>query len=222
MKLLDDVYVYEWTNLFDNNCNSYYIGGSVQAIVDPGLKRHFPALLKSMEEDGIDKNDVKYIINTHSHPDHYEASALFSGSDVKIGLNDKEMEFFDSEGAEMFRWFGLKVPEINIDIILKEGSITLGDETFEILLTPGHSPGSISLYWTKKKVLFSGDVIFHNNVGRTDFPGGSAALLKESIVTLSKLDVDYLLPGHMGIVPGSDNVKQNFQSVIDNVFPYIC
>ena len=67
----------------------------------------------------------------------------------------------------------------------------------------------------------SGDVIFEQNVGRTDFTGGSATLLKESIVNLSKLDVDYFLPGHMGIIQGSDNVKRNFQSVIENVFPYI-
>lgn len=221
MKLFEDVYVYEWTNPFANNCNSYYIGGSVQAIIDPGLKEYLPALLKNMEEDGIVKDDVKYIINTHSHPDHYEASELFNDSEIKIGLNDKEIDFFDLEGAKMFRWFGLDTPRVKIDIILKEGSITLGDETFEVLLTPGHSPGSISLYWSKKKVLFSGDVIFDHNVGRTDFPGGDAALLKKSIRNLSKLDVDYLLPGHMGIVQGSDNVKQNFQAVINNIFPYI-
>ena len=221
MKLLDDIFVYEWTDPLDNNCNSYYIGGSVQAIVDPGLKRNFPDLLEQMEEDGIGIDDVKYVINTHSHPDHYEASELFNDSDAEIALNDKEMEYFDSVGAEMFGWFGLNAPNIKIDVILKEGSVTLGDETFEILLTPGHSPGSISLYWPDKKALFSGDVIFDNNVGRTDFPGGSAELLKESIRTLSKLDVDYLLPGHMGIIGGNDNVKQNFQSVINNVFPYI-
>jgi len=221
MKLLDDVYAYEWTNLFDNNCNSYFIGGSVRAIIDPGLKRNFPLLLKSMEEDGIDTDEVQYVINTHSHPDHYEASELFNDSNVKIGLSDKEMEYFDKEGATMFSWFGVNTPEVKIDLIIKEGPLTLGDETFEVLLTPGHSPGSISLYWPKKKVLISGDVIFEQNVGRTDFPGGSATLLKESIVNLSKLDVDYFLPGHMGIIQGSDNVKRNFESVIKNVFPYI-
>jgi hydroxyacylglutathione hydrolase len=178
-------------------------------------------LLKSMEEDGIAVDDIKYVINTHSHPDHYEASELFNDSNVKVGLNDKEMEYFDKEGDTMFSWFGINTPEVKIDLILKEGPLTLGDETFEVILTPGHSPGSISLYWPKKKVLISGDVIFELNVGRTDFPGGSGTLLKESIVNLSKLDVDYFLPGHMGIIQGSDNVKRNFQSVINNIFPQI-
>jgi len=222
MKLIDDIYVYEWTSFSDNNCNSYYIGGTVQALIDPGLKKYLPDLLKSMETDGIKSEDIKYIINTHSHPDHFEGSELFNDNPhVKTGLNDKEIDFLNEAGEMMYGWFGLDFPKINIDMILKEGEITLGDETFEVLLTPGHSPGSISLYWPKKKVLISGDVIFEMNVGRTDFTGGSGTLLKESIITLSKLDVDYFLPGHMGIIQGSDNVKRNFQSVIQNVFPQI-
>jgi len=63
--------------------------------------------------------------------------------------------------------------------------------------------------------------VFADSIGRTDFPGGNGALLKKSILELSKLDVDYLLPGHMGIIEGNENVKHNFQHVIKNIFPYI-
>ena len=222
MRLIDDIYVYEWTNPFDNNCNSYYIGGSVRALIDPGLKKYLPDLLKSMGTDGINTKEIKYIINTHSHPDHFEGSGLFNDNPhVKIGLNDREIEFLDEAGGMMYGWFGLDLPNVNIDMILREGTITLGNETFEILVVPGHSPGSIVLYWPSNKALFSGDVIFNQNVGRTDFPGGNGALLKKSILELSKLDVDYLLPGHMGIIEGNENVKHNFQHIIKNIFPYI-
>jgi glyoxylase-like metal-dependent hydrolase (beta-lactamase superfamily II) len=64
-------------------------------------------------------------------------------------------------------------------------------------------------------------VIFSQNVGRTDFPGGSGTLLKKSIRTVAELDIEALLPGHMEMVDGADRVKRNFQIVIQNVFPYI-
>jgi hypothetical protein len=58
-------------------------------------------------------------------------------------------------------------------------------------------------------------------VGRTDFPGGSGFYLKQSIVTLSKLDVETLFPGHMNVIDGVNEVKKNFQMVQKHVFPYI-
>jgi len=69
--------------------------------------------------------------------------------------------------------------------------------------------------------MISGDVVFAGNTGRVDFPGGSGAQLKESIEGLSKLDIEYLLPGHMGIVSGKDNVQKNFEFVRKNVFPWL-
>jgi hydroxyacylglutathione hydrolase len=222
MKLIDDIYVYEWTSFSDNNCNSFYIGGGVNALIDPGLTKYVPDLLTSMETDGIKREDIRYVINTHSHPDHFEGSELFNdNNNVQIGLHEKEISFLDEVGGMMYNWFGLDLPAVNIDLILKEGTITLGDETFEVFLTPGHSPGSIALYWPSKKALFSGDVIFAQNVGRTDFPGGDGTMLKNSIVELSKLDIDHFLPGHMGIIEGDENIKHNFKYVINTIFDYI-
>jgi len=108
-----------------------------------------------------------------------------------------------------------------VNLPLKEGEVKLGGETFEISIVPGHSPGSIGLYWPAKKALFPGDVIFQMNVGRSDFPGGDSKLLKQSIQALARLDVEYLLPGHMGMVTGKANVKKNFEKVIEGIFPYL-
>jgi len=217
----EDIYVYEWTNYFDNNCNSYYIGGSVQTLIDPGLKKYLPDLLRSMEEDGIPREDIRYVINTHSHPDHYEGSVIFNDSGVKIGLHEKEIQFLEGGGKMLYDLFGLRFPDVKINLIIRDGEITLGDEIFQVLLLPGHSPGSLGLYWPRRKALFSGDVIFDQNVGRSDFPGGNGELLKKSILNLSKLDVDSLLPGHMGVVDGSAKVRKNFEMVIKHIFPYI-
>ena len=221
MRFSEDIYVYEWTSYFDNNCNSYYIGGDVQALNDPGLKKYLPDLLKSMEEDGISEEDIRYVINTHSHPDHYEGSVQFNDSDVKIGLHEREIQFLDSGGSQLYDLFGLRFPNVAINLIMKDGEITLGGETFQIILVPGHSPGSLGLYWPRRKALFPGDVIFDQNVGRSDFPGGDGELLKKSILSLSKLDVDSLFPGHMGVVDGNAKVRKNFEMVIKHIFPYI-
>jgi glyoxylase-like metal-dependent hydrolase (beta-lactamase superfamily II) len=175
-----------------------------------------------MEKDGIKREDIRYIINTHSHPDHYEASEIFSGSDVKIALSAAEMDFMTKgQGAYLYELFGLEAPKVKVNLILNGGEMKLGEETFQVVHTPGHSPGSASLYWPAKKALFSGDVIFSQNVGRTDFPGGDSSLLKESIRSLSKLGAEYLLAGHLGIVRGGRNVARNFEFVIERIFSYL-
>lgn len=221
MKLTDDIYYYEWTNYFDNNCNSYYIGGKVGALIDPGLGRYVPDLLKRMADDGIKKEDILYIINTHSHPDHLQGSEVFDTETVKIALHHKELEFLKGIGGDLYGLFGISVPQMHINFPLNEGNITLGSETFKIILTPGHSPGSICLYWPAQKALFCGDVLFDQNVGRTDFQGGNGRDLKKSIISLSELDLELLLPGHMDIIQGREKISDNFNIIIQNVFPYI-
>jgi glyoxylase-like metal-dependent hydrolase (beta-lactamase superfamily II) len=104
---------------------------------------------------------------------------------------------------------------------LEEGDLILEDQTFKIILAPGHSPGSIGIYWPREKALFCGDVIFDQSVGRTDFPGGSGKLLKKSIVSFSELDLEWLLPGHMGILSGKSSIQDNFNGIIQGMFPYI-
>lgn len=221
MKLKNEIYVYEWTNYSDNNCNSYYIGGGVQALIDPGLTRYVPDLLNQMSADGIKKENIRYIINTHSHPDHLQGSELFDPDLVKIALHEKELEFLKGVGGELYGLFGIAIPQMQINFPLEEGDVILGDQTFKIILAPGHSPGSIGLYWPEQKSLFCGDVIFEQNAGRTDFPGGNGSLLKKSIISFSQLDLELLFPGHMGIVGGREKVQENFNIVIQNIFSYI-
>ena len=175
-----------------------------------------------MEDDGIRREDIRYIINTHSHPDHFEASEQFAGDDgVSIALLKEELDFHRGEGGTIYAMFGFSPPDIPVDLLLEEGSLELGDETLEIIHVPGHSPGSIALWWPSEKALFSGDVIFSCNVGRTDFPGGSSTRLKDSIHRLSKLEARYLLPGHMEIVRGDEAVKSNFDVVMRQILPYL-
>ena len=221
MRFRDDIYVYEWTNYFENNCNTYYIAGDVHALIDPGLSAFVPDLLMRMEKDGIRIADIRYIVNTHSHPDHFEGSELFYGKTIKIGLHEEEVKYLKGEGGDLYTMFGLGTPTPQIDWIIKEGELLLGKDIFQIFHVPGHSPGSVALYSPGRGAIFCGDVVFQESVGRTDFPGGNGPLLKNSILQLSRLEIESLFPGHMGIVDGMNNVKKNFHLIIENFFPYL-
>jgi len=85
----------------------------------------------------------------------------------------------------------------------------------------GHTPGSICIYWPKHKVLFTGDLIFKDGLGRTDLSGGDGKLLKKSIQRMSDLDIEWILPGHGDIISGADEVKKNFERLEKVWFAYI-
>ena len=122
------------------------------------------------------------------------------------------------DGAQLF---GMEPGEFKEDYLLDEPIFKSGDIEIEFITSPGHSPDCVCFYLKEDKVLICGDVIFEANTGRVDLPGGNADNLKKSIESLSTMDVEYLLPGHMGVVAGSERVKQNFVFVRSNVFPWL-
>jgi glyoxylase-like metal-dependent hydrolase (beta-lactamase superfamily II) len=132
---------------------------------------------------------------------------------IPVGMHKEEIEFLNAEGPHFFAMFGMKFPDFTFDLQLEEGTWKCNGGQLEIYHTPGHSPGSISIYWPEKKTLVCGDLVFQESVGRVDFPGGDGELLKKSIKKISKLDIEYLFPGHMDIVRGTDNVRRNFELI---------
>jgi glyoxylase-like metal-dependent hydrolase (beta-lactamase superfamily II) len=174
-----------------------------------------------MEKDGFKMEDVGLVITTHSHPDHFEAvEPAIEKSGALLTLSREEDEFYGDVGKMFFQGYGARAPAIKPSFYLKEGDLSLGTKNklaMKVLLTPGHSPGSLSFYLEEEKILLSGDVVFFGSIGRTDFPGGTPSLLRKSIDKLSQLDVEYLVPGHsteMGnIIAGRDKVRHNFYMV---------
>ena len=215
MELIKYLYIYPWTNISINNCNTYLIGGENSILIDTGLDFCLKGVLDDIKRDGFDPEKIEHIISTHSHPDHFEGIKHFMQKDTLMALHPEEDRFLKEEGIGFYNMFGMSLPEYRVDFFLQEGEFKVKNTIFEIYHTPGHSPGSISIYWPEKKVLIAGDVIFQAGVGRTDFPGGDGNLLKQSIERLSRLDVEYLLPGHGDIVQGRNKVKRNFEYVAD-------
>jgi glyoxylase-like metal-dependent hydrolase (beta-lactamase superfamily II) len=215
VKLKSNLFYYPWTNFSINNCNTYLIGTQSYILVDPGLDLCLPGVLDEMRKDGIDPDTINFVITTHSHPDHFEGVRSFVKKGVTIALHQDEDTFLRQHGEGFYRMFGITLPAYQAEPHLGEGPCEVNGIAMEIYHTPGHSPGSISIYLPDSKALIAGDVIFQAGVGRTDFPGGNGRLLKKSIDRLAELDAEYLLPGHGDLVMGRDRVKRNFEYVAD-------
>lgn len=167
-------------------------------VIDPGGS--FPKLKEMLNVIGA---KVKYILLTHCHADHIGAV-----NEVKDNFGGKLLiHRFDEEG--------LKNPIINLSTHIGLGDICLDDDSrlndgdilhvgkleFEVIHTPGHTTGSISIYCEQEKMLFSGDTLFRGTWGRTDLPTSNREEIIDSITNkLMRLPEDTIVyPGHRKI-----------------------
>lgn len=162
-------------------------------IIDPGGDED--KILSYCRENNL---SVKYIIDTHGHPDHVCGNGRIkeeTGAEIVMHKQDA-IFFWQPEVKEYFSMLGLpESPEP--DKLVDDGdTITFGNESLKIMHTPGHTPGGICLY--SEPNCFTGDTLFVGGVGRTDFPGGSTQELLQSIKgKLLTLPPDTVVwPGH--------------------------
>ncbi len=222
MKIADGLFYYPWTSFYENNCNTYVIGENAKLLIDPGHAHLFTNVQQAMDKDGLDWRDIELVACTHSHPDHFEGvEAYYDQETAKIALNPTEARFLAEVGPMFARMMGLEMPKYRIDLDLNEGELEFDGLRLQVFHTPGHSPGHVCLYWAEAKVLFSGDLIFNQGVGRTDFPGGDGGLLKESIKRMAELDVELVLSGHGDPVQGREAVRRNFEIIEKTYFDWI-
>ena len=207
MKILDGLYGFIWQSASENNCNSFFIDGAKKILIDPGHRHLFQHVKRGLAQIETTPEQIDVVLVTHGHPDHLEMVGSF-GPATRWAMSRIDYEF-------VMKYIGSRMDFPAPAFFLQEGDLTLGDKTFRVILTPGHSPGSVCLYWPEKKVLFTGDVVFSQSIGRTDLPGGSGKQLKESISRLAELDVEVLCPGHGDVVAGRENVKKNFKLIKD-------
>mgnify|MGYP003760414693 CR=1 FL=1 len=180
--------------IFDSN--TYILSDDKECVViDCGVNPR--EIMNIVESKGL---NVKYIILTHGHFDHiYYVHDLKEKTGAKLCLHENELNLYRDplrNGSMMFG-SGREVKTVMPDILLKDGhKLQAGNLSLEIIHTPGHSPGSICIL--SDDMLFSGDTLFAMSVGRTDFPGGSATAMRESLhQKLFTLDESITVyPGH--------------------------
>ena len=221
MKIINNLHAFIWQSMSTNNCNTYLIDGPARVLIDPGHSGLFDHVEQGLKQLGLAITDLDLIICTHAHPDHIEAVQLFTDIPTRFALNQDEWQWALAIGKQMNAAFGIDMESMLPDFFLQEGSLSVDGIEIEIYHTPGHSPGSITLYWPSLKALFTGDLVFKEGLGRTDLPGGDGSKLKESIKRLTDLDVEWLLPGHGEIISGEEEVRKNFSDIEQFYFAYI-
>ena len=171
-------------------------------IVDTGTGQNRDYILKSIQENGKSVDDLSLIVNTHNHYDHVGGNPYFN-LEVAMHANDAVALEEGDEDALLATMFGKSLEKMKVDLKLEEGDKI---HDFEVLLTPGHTSGSICLY--DGETLISGDTVFSGGgFGRVDL-GGDMDEMRKSLERLSKLNIKNLLPGHGPPVEnGSRHVK---------------
>lgn len=159
---------------------------NLAAVIDPGDE---PELIQeALEKEGV---EVRYLLLTHGHYDHTTAvpalHRVYPQADIYIHQADA-----NGAGSTLFPLTG----EVDDLKLYDEGDvIRLGDHEIQVLHTPGHSPGSVTL--KVEDVLFTGDTLFAGSCGRTDLRGGSYEEIMESLKRLGELEGDFhVCPGH--------------------------
>jgi glyoxylase-like metal-dependent hydrolase (beta-lactamase superfamily II) len=221
MKLSEDLYVYPWQDPQVNNCNTYLIAGATPTLIDPGLAPAGGGLAEDLARDGFPVERIRLVIDTHGHPDHIGANDRFAGAETPVAIHEADYRLLEDHGRRLFVEMGLEPPQHPFDLFLEEGELLLGGEPLQVLHTPGHSPGSICIYWPKYRALFSGDTLFALGVGRVDLPGGDPAALARSIERLSKLDIEYLFPGHGQMLQGAHQIRRILKMISGRIAQFL-
>jgi glyoxylase-like metal-dependent hydrolase (beta-lactamase superfamily II) len=180
------------------NCSIFGDEETREAIViDPG--DNIAEIRQILDRHGL---RVKAIVITHAHIDHIAGAQklkVATGAPVYLNANDEEL--YDDIAVQA-AWLGMPVPERTaIDVQPRDGdTLQLGRCQFQVLHTPGHTQGSISLFLPTEQKLIAGDTLFRDSIGRTDLPGGDGRQILHSIrgKLLVLPDETVVVPGHGG------------------------
>ncbi len=180
-----------------NQTNCYVVGCEETrraVVIDPGGEGG--RIVRQIERSNL---DVRHVLITHAHFDHIGGVAdVIDATGAKLAVHPNERPLLEAGGGASM--WGLNVePSPPPDVELSKGQvIEVGTLRFQVLLTPGHSPGGVTFYEADERAAFVGDALFSNGIGRTDLPGGAHETLMRSVkeVLFALPDDTVVYPGH--------------------------
>ncbi len=180
--------------ILENNCYFIHREGEYDAIfVDPNSQGG--KLFTKLREKGL---TIQAILLTHGHFDHIMGvNEMREVSGAKVYASEDEEDLLNDSIKNSSAKVG-KTYTVKPDVLLKDGEeITVGSMKCKMIKTPGHTEGGCCYYFEEEGILFSGDTLFCESVGRTDFETGDVAVLKKSLAKLMELpDEVKVYPGH--------------------------
>jgi len=182
--------------LLQCNCSIFGDEQTGEAIViDPGDE--IEDILAILEKHEL---KVKAIVITHAHIDHIGGAAkLKASTGAPVLMNARDQELYNHLDTQA-EWVGMANPSrTTIDGEAREGlTLTLGKAAFQIIETPGHTQGSVSIWIPSENKLVAGDTLFRDSIGRTDLPGGDGRQILRSIKNqlLPLPESAVVIPGH--------------------------
>ena len=202
-KINDDIHLIRLGGL---ESNIYLIKKKV--LIDTGLGYHKKMLAEALDSLHIKFTDIERIIFTHAHYDHIGGRDMFTEAKTAIHKDDASiLKQGDITKSCAFAFKKTLEPK-TADLVLNDNDIIrIDDMRLDVIHTPGHTEGSICLHDENSKMLFTGDTIFSDTIGRTDLPGSSTEDMMESLNKLKGLEISKILPGHGNIID-TDAEKQ--------------
>lgn len=179
-------------------CNCSVFGDEITReaiVIDPG--DNIPEIQQILKRHGL---KVKAIVITHAHIDHIGgAEKLKAATGAPVYMNAQDQALYDQIEMQA-GWLGMAPPrQTEVDVSPGDADkIALGGADFQVLLTPGHTQGSLSLWIPSEGKVVAGDTLFRDSIGRTDLPGGDGRAILRSIrdKLLTLPDAAVVIPGH--------------------------
>ncbi len=183
--------------LLEENC---YLVGCLETkqavIIDPGESAH--QILREVEKEDLTPTAI---VNTHAHFDHVLAvNDIVEATGIPFYLHELELPTLEACPDHIASWLGIHMEPVRLpDYYLVAGQVLcFGTISLEVRFVPGHAPGHVVFVAHDQEIVFAGDTLFRQSIGRFDLPGADGALLVQSIrQELFSLGDEYAIyPGH--------------------------
>ena len=179
---------------FQVNCSVVWGEAGQAIVIDPGDEAE--VILGFLKQRNL---DVAAYLLTHGHVDHVSAvAALHEARPAPIAIHPADGSWAFGDANQMMPFYGVPARPSQIERSLEEGQTWEdGGLTYNVIETPGHTPGGVCFHFAELNTLIVGDTLFAGSVGRTDLPGGNSRVLQQSLKRLRALDDALIVyPGH--------------------------